>query len=41
MKRYHDRRRRWLNASALLTIAGTLIYLASMSLVPMGGCPFT
>jgi len=30
MKLYHDRRRRWLNASAWLTAAGTLIYLGSM-----------
>jgi len=30
MKLFHDRRRRWLNASAWLIAAGTLIYLASM-----------
>ena len=30
MKLYHDRRRRWLAASAWLTAAGTLTYLASM-----------
>jgi hypothetical protein len=30
MKLYHGRRRRWLSASAWLTTAGTLIYLASM-----------
>ena len=30
MKLYHDWRRRWLNASAWLTAAGTLIYLGSM-----------
>jgi hypothetical protein len=30
MKLYHDRRRRWLSASAWLTAAGTLIYLGSM-----------
>lgn len=30
MKLFHDRRRRWLNASAWLTAAGSLVYLASM-----------
>jgi hypothetical protein len=30
MKLYHDRRRRWLDASAWLIAAGTLVYLASM-----------
>jgi hypothetical protein len=31
MKLYHDRRKRWLNASGFLTIAGTLLYLAAMA----------
>jgi hypothetical protein len=30
MKIYHDRRRRWLNGSAWLIAAGSLVYLASM-----------
>jgi hypothetical protein len=30
MKLFHDRRRRWLDASAWLTAAGSLVYLASM-----------
>ena len=30
MKLYHDRRRRWLNGSAWLTAAGSLVYLAAM-----------
>jgi hypothetical protein len=30
MKIYHDRRRRWLNGSAWLIGAGSLVYLASM-----------
>jgi hypothetical protein len=30
MKLYHDRRRRWLDASAWLIAAGTLVYLGSM-----------
>jgi len=30
MKLYHDRRRRWLVASAWLIAAGTLVYLTSM-----------
>ena len=30
MKLYHDRRRRWLEGSAWLIAAGTLVYLASM-----------
>ena len=30
MKLYHDRRRRWLNGSAWLTAAGSLVYLASV-----------
>jgi hypothetical protein len=30
MKLYHDQRRRWLDASAWLIAAGTLVYLASM-----------
>jgi hypothetical protein len=30
MKLYHDRRRRWLNGSAWLIAAGSLVYLASM-----------
>lgn len=30
MKLYHDRRRRWLAASAWLIAAGSLVYLASM-----------
>lgn len=30
MKLYHDKRRRWLTASAWLTAAGALMYLASM-----------
>jgi hypothetical protein len=39
MKLYHDRRRRWLNASAWLTAAGSLVYLASMlGQVCLGRC---
>ncbi len=30
MKLYHDRRRKWLDGSAWLIAAGTLVYLASM-----------
>jgi hypothetical protein len=30
MKLYHDRRRRWLNASAWLIAIGTVVYIASM-----------
>jgi hypothetical protein len=30
MKLYHDRRRRWLNASAWLIALGTLVYIAAM-----------
>jgi hypothetical protein len=39
MKLYHDRRRRWLVASAWLNTAGTLVYLASMlAQVRFGQC---
>jgi hypothetical protein len=38
MKIYHHRRRRWLGAAAVLTIAGTLLYLGSVTLVPLGLC---
>ena len=39
MKLYHDRRRSWLNWSAWLIAAGTLVYLASMlGQVCLGRC---
>src|SRR5262245_351993 len=39
MKLYHDRRIRWLNASGVLTCAGTLMYLLAMvGVVATGKC---
>lgn len=39
MKLYHDRRRLWLNASAVLTMAGTFLYLSAMGgLLVVGRC---
>ena len=39
MKIYHDRRRRWLKASAALTCLGTLMYLMAMAgLIGFGRC---